>query len=150
MIAVDSHSILFIWLGNPGASYRKTRHNMGFMVIESFANRMGWSLREDLRFKGKIGKGVDGDVKVHLFLPLTYMNLSGEAVRCYMDYFALGVDQIIVVSDDAALSFGTIPRRFSTASPCGSMKAKPLPSSMSCNAKFSSSTDLPVPVWPII
>jgi peptidyl-tRNA hydrolase, PTH1 family len=81
------------------------------MVVESFANRMGMHLKEDSTFKGKVAKGTYGGVKVHLLLPLTYMNLSGEAVRRYIDYFALGVEQIVVISDDVALPFGTIRLR---------------------------------------
>ena len=85
-----------------------TRHNMGFLVVESFAHKLGCSLKEDRRFNAKVAKGVFEDQTIHLLLPMTYMNLSGTAVRRYLDYFKLSVNGLVVVTDDIALPFGQL------------------------------------------
>lgn len=104
-------SILFIGLGNPGADYAMTRHNMGYLVIEAFARSLGWLFKEDRRFKARVVKGVYENKTVHLVLPLTYMNLSGTTVRCYVDYFKIPMNSLVVVTDDIALAFGQLRLR---------------------------------------
>lgn len=88
-----------------------TRHNMGYLVIQCLALRLGWSLREDRRFNAKVVKGVFENYTVHLLLPLTYMNLSGNAVRRYMDYFKIPVNSSVIITDDIALPFGQLRLR---------------------------------------
>ena len=102
---------LFVGLGNPGSKYALTRHNMGFLVIQAFAELHGWKLKEDKQFHGMSVKGQIGDVIAHLLLPTTYMNESGRAVRKYLDFFKIPAGQIIVVCDDAALEFGEMRLR---------------------------------------
>jgi peptidyl-tRNA hydrolase, PTH1 family len=111
-------SFLFVGLGNPGLQYEMTRHNMGDLVVRVFAHRLGWSLKEDRRFNAQVAKGAVEDHTVHLLLPLTYMNLSGNAVRRYVDYFKIPLDGLIVVTDDIALPFGQL-RLKSMGSPGG-------------------------------
>lgn len=104
-------TFLFVGLGNPGTQYEMTRHNMGYLTVEAFAYRLGWSLKEDRRFNAKVVKGVFENQTIHLLLPLTYMNLSGNAVRRYIDYFKIPLNNIIIVTDDIALPFGQLRLR---------------------------------------
>ena len=99
---------LFIGLGNPGAQYEKTRHNMGFLVIEAWAQQLGCVLKESKQFQALTGKAIIRGRTVHFLLPLTYMNLSGIAVKRYVDYFKLSTSQIVVVTDDIALTYGQL------------------------------------------
>lgn len=99
---------LFVGLGNPGPQYEWTRHNMGYLVIRALALSMGWHFQEDKRFNALVTRGVIGKTSVHLLLPLTYMNLSGTAVRRYLDFFKLPFSCLVVVTDDIALSFGKL------------------------------------------
>lgn len=101
-------TFLFVGLGNPGPQYAMTRHNMGYLVIEEFANKLGWPLKEDRRFNARVAKGCHEGKTIHLILPLTYMNLSGNSVRRYLDYFKLSLPSVIVITDDIALPFGRL------------------------------------------
>jgi PTH1 family peptidyl-tRNA hydrolase len=107
----DLQPLLIVGLGNPGPQYEWTRHNIGFLVVQEFAHRLGWSLKEDRRFHARVAKGVSENQTIHLLLPLTYMNLSGNAVRRYVDYFKIPLDRIIIVTDDIALAFGQLRLR---------------------------------------
>lgn len=98
---------LIVGLGNPGRQYEKTRHNVGFEVIDRLADRLSASVDEK-KFKGCYGKGVIGGNKVILLKPLTYMNLSGESVRAAMDFYKIDPDHMIVVYDDVSLDVGQL------------------------------------------
>ncbi len=102
---------LFVGLGNPGKKYEMTRHNMGYLVIQTFAHLHHISMTDDKRFLGIVGKGKINGVQVHLLLPTTYMNESGQSVRKYMDYHKITLDDIVVVTDDADISFGKLRLR---------------------------------------
>lgn len=104
---------LFVGLGNPGPEYALTRHNMGYIVIQGFAELQGWSLKEIKQFHGKCVKGQVEDAIVHLLLPTTYMNESGRAIRKYLDFFKIPFDQLVVVCDDTDLGFGEMRLRAS-------------------------------------
>lgn len=95
-----------------------TRHNLGFMVLEAFAGRLGWIFKIDRRFNALVVKGEKESCTIHLLLPLTYMNLSGNAVRRYVDYFKIPLDSALIISDDIALPFGQVRLR-SMGSPGG-------------------------------
>lgn len=88
-----------------------TRHNMGFLVIQSFAHLHEISLKEDKKLQAKVGKGVIGEWTVHLVMPLTYMNVSGQAVRKYINYYKLTAEHVVVVTDDVAIPFGELRLR---------------------------------------
>lgn len=107
----EGQSFLFVGLGNPGPHYHLTRHNIGYLVVQEFADCLGWTLKEDRRFNAKVAKGTIESKTVYLVLPLTYMNLSGNAVRIYADYFKIPLHCIMAVTDDIALSFGQIRLR---------------------------------------
>lgn len=102
---------VFIGLGNPGQRYVHTRHNFGFFVVEELAKQLGISWKENKTFNAMTAKGCYNEVEIHLLLPLTYMNVSGEAVREYLSYYKLTPDQIIVVCDDVALELGQLRLR---------------------------------------
>jgi len=87
-------------LGNPDKEYDKTRHNIGFDVIDELASQMGVEVKTK-RHKALCGIGNIGGEKVILVKPQTYMNLSGESVRAVMDFYKLDPENdIIVISDD--------------------------------------------------
>ncbi|MFR4318717.1 MAG: aminoacyl-tRNA hydrolase [Eubacterium sp.] len=97
-----------IGLGNPEKKYEKTRHNVGFDVIDELAEQMGIEVKTK-RHKALCGIGTIGSEKVVLVKPQTYMNLSGESVRAVMDFYKLDAkSDIIVVSDDISLPVGKI------------------------------------------
>lgn len=102
---------VFVGLGNPGKKYEMTRHNLGYLVIQAFAHRHGWTLKEDKRFHAIVSKGQLEGGNVHLVLPTTYMNESGVAVKQYLEYRNLSVEDLVVVVDDVALPFGEMRLR---------------------------------------
>lgn len=99
-----------VGLGNPGRNYEKTRHNVGFMVIDELCKRWDLALNKE-KFKGIYGIGSINGEKVILLKPLTYMNLSGESIRPLLDYYEIDVEDIIVIYDDLDLPTGKIRLR---------------------------------------
>lgn len=95
-------------LGNPERKYEGTRHNIGFEVIDKLCDKYDIKLNES-KFNAVFGKGMIGSEKVILVKPLTYMNLSGEAIRPIADYFKVDTtEELIVISDDIDLDVGAI------------------------------------------
>ncbi len=94
-------------LGNPGRQYEKTRHNMGFLVVDEFAAAHGIDVRR-IKHKALIGEGRIAGEKVLLVKPQTYMNLSGESLREVMAYYDVPIENLIVVYDDMDLKTGTL------------------------------------------
>jgi len=94
-------------LGNKGLKYAKTRHNIGFEVIELLAHRNQIDM-SSRKFKGLIGQGYIEGEKVLLVMPLTYMNLSGECIREVLDYYRLSAEDLLVVYDDISLDVGAL------------------------------------------
>ena len=92
-------------LGNPGAKYEGTRHNVGFSVIDALAKEYGISV-DKKQFKGLTGRGIIGGQQVLLLKPLTYMNLSGESLRAAFDFYKTETDQVLVIFDDISLPTG--------------------------------------------
>ena len=105
-----SNNWLIVGLGNPGASYERTRHNLGFMLIDLLAREAQTQVKRD-ECRALIGRAVVGGETVELAKPQTYMNLSGEAVSCLLSKPGRGVEKLIVISDDLALPFGSIRLR---------------------------------------
>ncbi len=95
---------MIVGLGNPGKLYEKTRHNMGFMVIDNFANSLGLSIDKKKFNALYVDILIDGE-KVLLVKPLSFMNLSGEVVQSFANYFDLDYSDILVISDDLDLDF---------------------------------------------
>ncbi|SDX85029.1 aminoacyl-tRNA hydrolase [Paenibacillus sp. CF384] len=100
-----------VGLGNPGTAYQGTRHNVGFMVIDALAKRWGISVTQS-KCKGLIGEGNVAGTKVALIKPMTFMNLSGETVRGFMDYFKANLEDAIIVYDDMDTETGKIRLRY--------------------------------------
>ena len=100
---------LVVGLGNVGLNYVNTRHNIGFDILDqvsenyvcSFSNQKYGAIAE-LKIKGKI---------IYLLKPSTLMNLSGKAIKYYLDYFQISLQNLLVISDDLNLDFGNIRLR---------------------------------------
>lgn len=96
---------MIVGLGNPGKEYENTRHNVGFLFIDNFAKSHG-VLIDKKKFNGLYAEIFINNEKVILLKPLSYMNLSGNVVKKFVDYFDISVSDILVISDDLALDFG--------------------------------------------
>jgi PTH1 family peptidyl-tRNA hydrolase len=101
---------LIVGLGNPGAEYEHTRHNLGFMLIDKLAADADAPVKRS-ECRSLAGNARIEGQRVVLAKPQTYMNLSGEAVSCLIAKSELNADSLIVISDDLALPFGTIRLR---------------------------------------
>lgn len=102
---------LVIGLGNPGAEYAKTRHNVGQMSLAVLAQRLGTSFsphkaRAEVA-EGRLGVGIDAP-KIIMARPRSYMNESGGAAASLRDFFSLDIDHIIVLHDELDLPFGSL------------------------------------------
>lgn len=102
---------LIVGLGNPGVNYENTRHNLGFMVVKALAEKFGMVFKKDVRVKGRVASGSIEGKKVHLLMPETYMNLSGQAVRKLVDYFHIAFHNTLVIVDDIYLKLGSMRLR---------------------------------------
>ena len=100
-------SWLLVCLGNPGDKYENTRHNVGFMVADEVAERQRKPIQR-LKFKALTNVLTISGEKVLVMKPVTYMNLSGEAVRQAVDFYKIPPDHVLVVSDDTALPVGRL------------------------------------------
>ena len=98
---------LVVGLGNPGAKYRNTRHNVGFRVIDELARRAG-ATTSRRRFSGVTGAASIADQQVILLKPTTYVNRSGQSVREAMSYHKLDLGDLLVILDDMALPLGRL------------------------------------------
>lgn len=90
---------LIVGLGNPESDYGKTRHNMGFNVINKLAEKYDISVNK-CKFKAEYGTGIINGEKVVLVKPQTFMNLSGEAVQEFMSFYKIDNKELIVIYDD--------------------------------------------------
>ena len=95
---------MIVGLGNPGSEYENTRHNMGFIVVDNFAKSHGVSI-DKRKFNGNYNEVFINNEKVILLKPLSFMNLSGEVVAKFVNYFKINSDDILVISDDLDLPF---------------------------------------------
>ena len=103
----DMNKFLIVGLGNIGAEYVNTRHNIGFKVLDFIANKEGAASFDNL----KLGAVAELKIKGKTFIllkPNTYMNLSGKAVKYWMDKEKIALDKVLIITDDLNLSFGTI------------------------------------------
>jgi peptidyl-tRNA hydrolase, PTH1 family len=99
-----------VGLGNPGKRFDNTRHNVGFDVIDKLADQLNVKLDKE-KFKALYTIAVVNGEKVMLIKPLTFMNLSGEAVRPLMDYYDISTEDLLVIYDDLDLPTGNIRLR---------------------------------------
>lgn len=94
-------------LGNPGAQYEQTRHNLGFEVIDALGEALGWPATKQ-KFGARIGEGHYQGTKLILMKPWQYMNRSGQAVATAAGFYKLQLSDLMVITDDMALDPGRI------------------------------------------
>ena len=97
---------LIVGLGNPGREYELTRHNIGFRTIDKFADKLGVSINKS-KFNGLYGEILIASEKVILLKPQSYINLSGEVIRRFVDFYKIDISDILIIHDDLDLSIGT-------------------------------------------
>lgn len=98
---------LVVGLGNPGAQYANTRHNVGFMALDFIAERLGTKI-DRARFRALVGEAAWAGHRVLLLKPQTFMNLSGEAVREAAAFYHIPPEKVIVISDDVNFAAGRL------------------------------------------
>jgi peptidyl-tRNA hydrolase, PTH1 family len=96
-----------VGLGNPGARYGGTRHNIGFEVVEFIAHHHGVALKEK-KFKAHFGRGHVGTEPVMLVCPQTFMNRSGDSIGPLVGFYKLKSDSVVVIHDDLDLPVGVV------------------------------------------
>jgi len=106
----EASPFLIVGLGNPGRTYARNRHNVGFMVVETLARQLGLATPR-LQMKALVQTGELGGHKVILARPQTFMNLSGEAVGSLVRYYKIPLTHLLVIHDDLDLPFGVIRLR---------------------------------------
>lgn len=97
---------LIAGLGNPGARYARTRHNVGFMVVDKMASLSGVEFSK--RFDGQVGRGSLNGVEVLFVKPLTFMNLSGQCIAPVVRFFNIELKDLLVIHDDVDLEMGRV------------------------------------------
>ncbi len=102
---------LLVGLGNPGTKYKNTRHNIGYMAISMLAKKEGVYFRQQNKLHGSLAEIGSGSNRLRLLMPNTYMNESGRSIRAALDWFDLGVEQILVLVDDMDLPLGRLRLR---------------------------------------
>ena len=102
--------IMIVGLGNPGPTYRHTRHNVGFLAIDKLSDALNIQVKR-LKFKAMLGEGRFGESKVVLVKPMTFMNESGRAVAPLVHFYKLPLSNLLVIHDDLDLPFGTLRLR---------------------------------------
>ena len=97
---------LIVGLGNPGKEYENTRHNIGFQTIDLFAQKLGITISKS-KFIGLYVETLIHNEKTILLKPQSYINLSGEVIRRFVDFYKIDTKDILIISDDLDLSVGT-------------------------------------------
>jgi len=105
---------VIVGLGNPGAKYDRTRHNIGFEVVDLLAKWWQISLSEQKKYQGLLGEGLGvNNAKVRLLKPQTYMNNSGQSIRALLDWYKLPPESVLIIYDDMDLPVGKLRMRLS-------------------------------------
>jgi len=105
---MEKETCLVIGLGNPGEKYAHTRHNAGFEVLDRLASRLGVVLRKKMLLRGAVGEWTDGERRIVLCEPQTFMNDSGDCVRRLLARYRVPRERMLVVYDDIDLPPGRI------------------------------------------
>ena len=101
---------LIVGLGNPGGQYEKTRHNLGFMLVDELARQFNAQIKR-LECRALVGQFLFENRTIELVKPQTFMNLSGESVGCLLKKETRSAKNLVVITDDLALPFGKIRLR---------------------------------------
>ena len=102
------NEIYLIGLGNPGKKYSKNRHNIGFLILENLSKKYNSNFLLKDKLKSSCSEFKINDSTYRLFLPNTFMNNSGDAVRAIVDWYKINLDQIFIIVDDKDLPLGKI------------------------------------------
>jgi PTH1 family peptidyl-tRNA hydrolase len=105
----SSLDLLVVGLGNPGREYANTRHNVGWMVVDELARRLGAGFRG--KFSGQLAEMRLGDARIALLKPETYMNLSGSSVQAAARFFKVDPEHVLVVHDEGDFDLGRLQAR---------------------------------------
>ena len=97
---------LIVGLGNPGREYENTRHNIGFLTLDKYADKLGVSINKS-KFYGLYGETLVNGEKVLFLKPQSYINLSGEVIRKFVDFYKISIEDILIIHDDLDLGVGT-------------------------------------------
>ncbi len=96
---------LIVGLGNPGRQYKKTRHNIGFEIVDELANKKEQKIA-NRKFNGLYTTFHVDSIKVMLLKPQLYMNNSGEVIKKFIEYFGINIEDILVIYDDCSIEVG--------------------------------------------
>ncbi|XOV85856.1 MAG: aminoacyl-tRNA hydrolase [Pseudomonadota bacterium] len=99
---------LIVGIGNPGAQYADTRHNVGFWFLERLADRQGVSFRDEKKFFGRTASTLMQGTEIRLLIPTTYMNESGKAVGAMAHFYRIAPPEILIVQDELDLPIGVV------------------------------------------
>jgi PTH1 family peptidyl-tRNA hydrolase len=100
---------LVVGLGNIGKKYEYTRHNIGFLCVDTLVQRFGFEpFRSEKKFFGQISRGQIGHQKIIALKPETYMNFSGKSIQALRKYYKISIDDIWIFSDDVDMMFGKV------------------------------------------
>ena len=102
------NEIYLIGLGNPGKKYSKSRHNIGFLVLENLSKKYNSNFLLKEKLKSSCSEFTINESTYRLFLPNTFMNNSGDAVRAIVEWYKISLDQIFIIVDDKDLPLGKI------------------------------------------
>ena len=102
------NDIYIIGLGNPGKKYSKSRHNIGFLLLENLSKKYNSNFLLKDKLKSSFSEFKINDSTYRLFLPNTFMNNSGDAVRAIVDWYKINLDQLFIIVDDKDLPLGKI------------------------------------------
>ena len=102
------NEIYLIGLGNPGKKYSQSRHNIGFLLLENLANKYNSNFLLKEKLKSSCSEFKINESSYRLFLPNTFMNNSGDAVKAIVDWYKINLDQIFIIVDDKDLPLGKI------------------------------------------
>ena len=108
---MKNNEIFIIGLGNPGKEYIKNRHNIGFLLLENFSEKYDAQFTLKKKLKSYYAEFKLNDCIYRLFMPSTYMNNSGDAVRAILDWYKIKIDQLLIIVDDIDLPLGKIRYR---------------------------------------
>ena len=106
---------LIVGLGNPGREYNKTRHNIGFMCIDKIAEYFNVSFDSN-KFTGSYTQFNHNGEKIILLKPLKYMNLSGEVIRDFVNFFKIAIEDVLIICDDLDTKVGNFRLRYKGSS----------------------------------
>lgn len=99
---------LIVGLGNPGAEYEKTRHNVGAVFVETVLQQIGAQITLEKKFKGKHYRYKTASLDCHFLIPTTYMNHSGQAVKAIASFYKIPAEEILIIHDELDLPTGVV------------------------------------------